>query len=438
MKLKSYWNRCFSRRGTAFERYGLTPGLHHYLRPTGETAVRFHLRIDRSGDGLLLANAESAVRLHPSGVLLAKGLLEGVPDETLVKNLVTAFSGATAEQAAEDLRRVRELLDRLSKPGAAYPMLNLADPTFAPDRVPLERPLAADVPLCKPFYMEPILQRLWEEGIPHVTVLAPRDPPERDLLRAVEKAEDIGLITGVRGRGSDLAFCNRIPNLAQAGLDHLDVFCLSTEDPIHDVLAGPGDRKKAVKAMVTAVRKEVCPVAVVPLLRPTLATIDQTLASLAGHGIVNAGLFGLATVIPPGESPGADEVLRADELIPAAELVEDAAARHAMRLIWYPPIRFQPDKPLGEQVLRGPRTGGDTTIRVEPDGRVFAPRGPNQPAGNLLTESWEQIAESRMYRRFRHRLEAKVHCRDCPSLAVCVADCLRRPVPGEEGESEED
>ncbi len=262
MNWEKFFHRFLARRGSPVTRVGIEPGLYHYQRQADGLTARLHLRVDASGNGVLLANAACAVRLHPSGVVIAKGLLEGQDEYTILEKLMKAFKGVTGQQVAADMNHVLSLITSLEKPHHDYPILNPADPSFSPHVTPLERPISADVPLCKPFYMEPILSRLWDEGIPHATIIAGKDPVEKDLIRAVEKAEDLGLITGVRGRGSDLAHCARIPDMAQAGLDHLDVYCLSIDEQIHNGLVGKNDYKLAVKAMVMAQKREVCPVAV--------------------------------------------------------------------------------------------------------------------------------------------------------------------------------
>ena len=243
MNWEKFFHRFLARHGSPIARAGIEPGLYHYQRQADGVTARLHLRVDASGNGVLLANAACAVRLHPSGVVIAKGLLEGQDEYAILEKLTKAFSGVTGQQVAVDMNHVQSLITSLEKPHHDYPILNPADPSFSPHVTPLERPISADVPLCKPFYMEPILSRLWDEGIPHVTIIAGKDPVEKDLIRAVEKAEDLGLITGVRGRGSDLAHCARIPDMAQAGLDHLDVYCLSIDEQIHNGLVGKNDYK---------------------------------------------------------------------------------------------------------------------------------------------------------------------------------------------------
>ncbi len=127
------------------------------------------------------------------------------------------------------------------------------------------------------------------------------------------------------------------------------------------------------------------------------------------------------------------EIFRADELTPAIGMLDEAAARHAIRGIWYPPVRRNFDLTLAEQIFRGPRTSSDGSIRVEPDGRVFAARGLSEPVGNLLQDSWEKIAAGRVYRKFRKHVEKHLYCKRCQNLGFCVADCAN-PVEGPDEE----
>jgi radical SAM protein with 4Fe4S-binding SPASM domain len=424
-----------SGRSSFSARSGIEPGLYHYMRQADGTAARFHLRIDAGGNGILLANASSAALLHPSGVIIAKGLLENLSNKDIILKLKKVFKGVTADQAAIDLNHVTQLIKSLERHGRDYPILNPADPSFSPRISPFLKPVSADVPLCEPSFMEPILCRLWDEGIPHVTIVAGNKPDEKHLIRAIEKAEDLGLITGVRGRGGNLAVGNRIPDMAQAGLDHLDVFCLCADDQIHDALIADNDHTFAKKAMAIARKQEICPVAVVALVKQTLAKIDETLAAIAENGIVNTSLFAIATTDRADQAGGA---LHADELVQAAAIVEESAERCRMRLLWYPPLRYNPAVPLRDQICRGPRAGGDSAIRVNPNGSVIPARGPYQSPGNILKQSWETISKHAIYVDYRRRLETDTHCPTCPGLAICAADCPRNPKGWAEAEKKDE
>lgn len=417
-----------------FHATGVRPGLYHYVRDADGRTVRFHLRVDAAGDGVLLANAAAMARLSPSGVVIAKGLLDGDEPISIVKRAKICFRGATSAQISADVAAVRALIGRLESPAGDYPILNLADPAFSPKVMPLGRPISADVPLCPPFHMQQILDRLWQLGIPHVTIVVGREPDAAALVRAVERASDLGLITGVRGRGSDLVPGSRIADLAAAGLDHLDVYCLSERDDLHDSLACVGDRQNAIRALSAAMKSEVCPVAEVALIRPTLSSIDATLQSLARYGLRNAGVFAIGTSDATEASQGA---LLAHELPPVAQSVEELAERLGLRLLWYPTVRFDPTRTLAEQVCRGPRCSGDTAIRVEPDGSVIPARGPFRAAGNLIEDDWEAIERSEVFTNYRRRVESDTHCVECPGLAICAADCPRDPAGWAEQETQE-
>lgn len=406
---------------SAVARAGIRPGLYHFMYEAAGEATRFHLRVDSSGNGLLLAGASAAARLRPSGVIVAKGLLEGDEEPALLERLRRCFRHVPIEDARLDIKRVLGLIDDLAEPGDTYPIVNLADPTFTPSADRLDRPFSADVPLAEPARIVPLLDRMWDEGIPHVTFIAGDAPNPAHLVRAVERAEDLGMIAGVRARGSVLARGTLIHDLAQAGVDHLNVLYLAAEAERHDRLAGPGDHAQAVRAIGMARTSEVYPVAEIALTRSTVETAEATIRSLPGHGVGSAALFALAA--EAGTEVG--EALQAEELIQVAGLIEETADDAGLRLLWYPPVRFDPSRSAAKQVCGGPRASGDTSVRVEPDGAVIPARGPRIVGGNLLTDPWPRIHESPPFRQYRARVEHDTHCEQCPGLAICAADCPR-------------
>lgn len=395
-------------------------GLYHYMRQVEGTYSRFHLRVEPDGSGMLLANASLAARLSPTGIALAKGLLDGESEAGLVDRLLKGFQGATREAVQDDLYQVKTILAGLVTHGDDYPILNLDDAAVGPGPHELIAPISADVPLAEPERMARLIERLWQIGVPHITVLVPPEPDAAHLVRAVERAEDTGMIAGVRGRASDLAAGTLLKDLAQAGLDHVNVIYASAHAEIHDALCGAGDLAAAWDVMAAAFALEVCPVAEVPLVESTLATLDESLAALAEKDVANVAFYAIAAA--GAERDGA---LAARALPQVAALVEQRAQR---RYLWLPPVQRNPGVPLAEQVRRGARCpGGDLSMRVEPDGAVIPPRGPYRPAGNLLADAWDAIWQNPAFRDYRQRVEAPTRCDVCPGLAICAADCPREP-----------
>jgi len=404
------------------------PGLHHFLREADGAVTRFHLRVERDGSGLLLANASLAARLSPAGVFIARALLAGEAEAEVLKRAGESFRGATPAAVRADIARVKAILENLAAPGDNSPILNLDDAAFSPNPADLIAPLNVDLPLAAPEQLTPLIARLWEIGIPHLTLLAPENSDAGHLVRAVERAEDTGLICGVRGRASDLRAGTLLKDLAQAGLDHLNIFYAAAQPERHDPLFGDGDHAAAHDVLQRAQELEVCPVAEVPLVEANLRELDETLAALNALGVTNAAFYALAEI-----EETSDGALSANALPQAAARVEDAANANDVRYIWQPPVRRNPALTLAAQARLGPRCSGDVSVRVEPDGRVIPPRGPARSAGNLLTDPWDVIWNHAEFRRYRERVLAPTHCDACPGLAICAADCPREPASWSEG-----
>jgi radical SAM protein with 4Fe4S-binding SPASM domain len=121
-------------------------------------------------------------------------------------------------------------------------------------------------------------------------------------------------------------------------------------------------------------------------------------------------------------TPGA---LDGNEIIQAAMIMEQISHRSDVRYVWLPPIAGGSD--LKQVIQHGPRTSGDVSVSVDPDGTVYAPRGPLTPAGNLANESFPEIWSKEIFRRYRERIQSPTHCEICPGLDVCGADCPAAP-----------
>ena len=113
------------------------------------------------------------------------------------------------------------------------------------------------------------------------------------------------------------------------------------------------------------------------------------------------------------------------QVIHIAALVDQLAHQSDVRYVWQPPVSVA--RSTKELVLRGPRTAGDVSIRVETDGSVYPARGPMVATGNLLRDSWKNIWENPVFLRYRKRVESPTRCDVCPQLEICAADCPGNP-----------
>ncbi len=399
------------------------PGLYHTLREADGQITRLHLRVEPDGSGMLIANAAAAARLSPVGVVIAKRLLDNRPELDILHELQDRFHDNPAARLEYDLAQVKLLLRDLAQPGDRFPVFNLEDAAVLPGQASLIAPLEASVPLAAPEKMAPILSRLWDVGIPHVTILTPVNPNPLHLVRAVERAEDLGLICGVSGRASDLSVGTLLDDLALAGLDHVTVFYASAHAAVHDALLGSGDHAAAELLFRRTQMLEMADVGLAPLVASTIDHLEATLNALLALHVTNVSFFAIAAAAVDEQ----DGAIPAPAMRQVAAQVEEEAEEARVAYLWLPPVQRDPDLTLAQQVQQGPRCAGDVAVRIEVDGLVMPARGPAVSAGNLLHNSWEAIWDHPAFRRYRGRVEAPTRCQMCPGLAICAADCPAEP-----------
>ncbi len=396
-------------------------GLHAYDQAEeGQPATRYHLRVDPDGGGLLVVNATACAQLSASGVLIAASLLQGQSDEAVLKKLAQRFDGGAPAQQRQDVAQMRGMLHTLAHPQGRFPVFNLADPSAQP--APLMPPFEATLPLAGPDQLKPLLARLWQAGIVHVTLLTPPAPAPAALVAAVQQATAAGLICGISGRASDLAADHLLDDLIAAGLDHLTLAYASPRAELHDSLYGAGDHALAEALFARTEALALADVAQMPLIAATVDDLDATLARLLALRVLNVRFFAIA-----GRGQDDDGAIPAASMAQVAADVEEAAERAQVLYLWQPPALRQPDLMLAEQVRRGPRCASDVAIRVEPEGAVIPPRGPHRVAGNLLRDEWPAIWQDAAFKAYRSRIERPTRCLTCPGLAICAADCPREP-----------
>lgn len=399
------------------------PGLYHTLRETDGQITRLHLRVEPDGSGMLIANATAAARLSPVGVVIAKALLDERGEPDILRELQARFHNGEAVRLEHDLAQVKMLLRDLVEPGDRFPIFNLEDAAFSSRAVSLIAPLEATVPLAPPAQIIPILGRLWDVGIPHVTILVPPHPNAADLVRAVERAEDLGLICGVSGRATDLGAGTLLDDLALAGLDHVTAFYAAADAAIHDALLDTGDHAAAEVLFRRTQVLEMADVGLTPLVASTVDHLEATLNALLSLQVFNVSFFAIATT---AEEDGTGAI-PAPAMRQVAAQVEEAADQARVAYLWHPPVERDDGLTLAQQVRQGPRCAGDVAVRIEPDGSVMAARGVGVNAGNLLRDDWQTIWNNPVFRRYRGRVETSTRCQFCPGLAICAADCPAEP-----------
>ena len=397
--------------------FKIQKGIYHFRREAQGNITRFHLRVEEDGTGLLLANSAVAARLSPTGVLIAKALLEGMGPEKIKETIHNHYRDVRDDEVDGDIQKLKNFIETLANPEDNYPIFNLDDPSVSTPRE-LFAPFHAQIPVGDPDQINPILQKLWDSGVIHVTFAAVSESSVAHAVRNVERAEDIGMISGLRATGTWLQTPDLLRDAAQAGVDYITVPLLSSDDAIHDRFFGNGDFDNALKTIRDCRQLEVCPVVEIALIHENFEGIESLLHLLQENGVRNVLYYAIA-----GQQDSSS--LSPLEVIHIAALVDQLAHQSDVRYVWQPPVSSA--RSTKELLMNGPRTAGDVSIRVEADGSVYPARGPMTAAGNLLRDSWESIWENPVFLRYRKRVESPTRCDVCPGLEICAADCPGNP-----------
>lgn len=391
--------------------------IYHYRREAGGNITRFHLRVDEDGSGLLVANASVGAILSRSGVWIAKGILDGKSNEEIRDFLQKNFRESKKGQIDADIIRLNQFIQTLSNPEDNYPIFNFDDPEVATPRR-FFAPYHAQLRIDSPEKIRSLLEKLWNSGFLHITFSANSSDPPDHAVAGVERAEDLGMICGVRASGAWLQSAQLFNRLAMAGVDYVVMPIASLSAEKHDAIFGKDDFNMTRQSFADCKKMEVCPVAEIPLYKETVSQLEPVLQQLKEQGVHNVQCYVIAEQPP-------EFALNRMEVIQAAVLVEELAASGSVRYVWQVPVVRSGS--LDEILKAGPRTPEDLSILVEPDGSVYLSRGPKKAAGNILQTSWKQIWNGEASQEYRKRILSPTHCDICPGLAICAADCPGEP-----------
>jgi radical SAM protein with 4Fe4S-binding SPASM domain len=397
--------------------YRIKPGIYHFRREAGGKVTRFHLRVEEDGSGILLANAAVAARLSPTGVLIAKLRLEGVAYPMVSQTIKENFYGASERQIESDVRKITQIIGEMANLEDNYPVFNLDDPSIVPPRH-LLAPFHAQMSVAPSDKINPLLEKLWNSGIMHVTFVTEANSLPSEAIQNVEWAEDLGMISGVRVPANWFLQNDFFKTLTTAGVDYIILPAISLDAAKQDTFFGEGNFKHLTQTLQECKGWEVTPVVEIPIFKENMHQLETLVNEFSAKGVKNVFYYAIANDHQPLGLSGT-------EIIQAAALVEQIAHRSDVRYIWLPAISTPGE--LKVRLYQGPRTAGDVSIRVNPDGTVYPPRGPFISAGNLNHESWQNIWKKEVFRRYRERVESPTRCEICPELEVCGADCPGDP-----------
>lgn len=347
-------------------------------------SCRLHLRIDPSGDGILIVNASTILHLNASATEFAYHLIKGSSENVIIDEFNKRYR-TNANQVAEDFNTFIGRLESL-----------ILTPDLDPesfldiDRIELHQghntaPVRLD---CALTYQIPegsstvftpidrvkrlldtsewktILQKAWDKGIPHVIFTGGEPTLRPDLIELISFSEQLGQVTGLITDGLRISEKGYLHSLLQSGLDHI-MLALDPATP---------ESWEAVKDII---HEDISLTVHLTVNNMFTANAKKTIEMLKSIGVTKISL-------------SANSSETSTNLLEMSRAVQDAG----MSLIWDLPVPYSENNPIAleqqnsENILKG---AARSWLYVEPDGDVLPGQGINMVLGNALTDSWETI-----------------------------------------------
>lgn len=424
---------------------GVEPGIYHYRREQDGSQMRFHLRVEEDGSGILSVNASGIIHLNASAALLMKEVLDGKTQIEAVADVQRVYR-ARRQDIERDYDRIQELITQLETAEDACPIANVEAPAVAPFSREVMAPYRADLALtyqcdnnCQHCYVgrEPdevkpldfdewkrVLDRLWNVGVPHVCFTGGEAAMSPHLVPLIEHAEDLGLITGLLTNGRRLANREFVRDLCNAGLDHVQITLESHDSTVHDEMVGcKGAWEETVLGIRNALAEDIYVLTNTTMCTLNASGMEDTLAFIKDLGLRQ---FAANSLIYTGKAPESGLGIAESDVEPLLGVVTAKAEELGLRFIWYTPTQYCELNPTLFGLGYKRCTAAEYNICIEPDGNVLPCQSYYKPVGNILRDDWKSIWKSPLFEDIRTRKAAPEKCRECPDLVVCGAGCPLR------------
>jgi len=356
-------------------------GIYHYQSPPDDQRnYRLHLRMDQTGDGILIVNASTILHLNQTAAEYAFYLVNNTPPDQVAQKMSSRYQ-VQPVKARQDYLDLSERIQTLVESPDLDPVTFLDFERRLPFSSSLTAPFRLDCALTYRLNSQPdsapvervghelttqewstILTKAWEIGIPHIIFTGGEPTLREDLPELIQHAENLGQVSGLLSDGMKLVDAKYLGLLLQSGLDHLMII-LQPED---------GASWEAVeKSMVEDLSVTVH----LTIRESNQAIISENLSRLQRLGVEKISL----------------SVIDAS-LAPELQLARDQVAALGLELVWNIPVPYSALHPVAMEANDALIEGaGKAWLYIEPDGDVRPAQGDPKLLGNFLHDPWKKI-----------------------------------------------
>ena len=363
-------------------------GIYSYQTPPeSDQQYRLHLRVEKDGSGLLVINASTVLHLNQTAVEYAYHIIKGTQTDQVAQKISDRYQvdRDLARQDFEDLKdKVMTLIETPDLDPVTYLDIERQTPYTGQISAPYRLDCALTYRVGQGSLQEhapvdrvdrelstdewiTIFHKAYNQGIPHILFTGGEPTLREDLVNLLDKAEELGLVTGLLTDGLKLQDDEFLNEILLKGLDHLMIVLEPENDGQWQAL------------------ENVLPEDLFTTVHLTLRDSEDLKPHIERLAEMGANALSLST-------PDEDLEIKLQDL-------RDFAAMKGLDLVWDLPVPYSRNNPValeleGQGYDEAPEGAGKAWLYVEPDGDVLPAQGLyDQVLGNMLTNSWEEIWE---------------------------------------------
>jgi radical SAM protein with 4Fe4S-binding SPASM domain len=418
-------------------------GRYTYRGKDKFVGMSLQLRIEQSGQGVMVINANTVLHLNYTATSFAYYFMKGLPQEEVLAKIRRMYH-VKAETAKADYDKLVYTISTLAQTEKIDPVSYLDVEKEEPFTYQYSAPLRMDLALtfrcqnnCVHCYAggphetpelttiqwKSVIDKLSEIGVFILTFTGGEPTMRDDLPELLLYAQNKGMVTGLISNGRKLKDKAYVTMLEKSGLDFVQVTLESHKPQVHDLMTSmKGSWKETVVGIMNAVQSKIYVSTNTTLSQHNAADFLTTIDYIKGLGV---DAFGCNSLIYSGKAPAASEefALSVEKLKTLLPQVRDKAHLIGLKFLWYTPTQYCQFDPVQLGLGVKSCTAAMINACVGPNGDVYPCQSYFESLGNILIESWEKIWHNPLAEKLRKREYVEEKCKDCSQLQVCGGGC---------------
>ena len=418
-------------------------GRYTYRGEDKFAGMSLQLRIEQSGQGVMVINANTVLHLNHTGTAFAYYFMQGLAQKEVLTKIRRMYH-VNGDTAKADYEKLVYTISTLAQTEKIDPVTFLDIEKEEPFTYQYSAPLRMDLALtfrcqndCVHCYAggphettelttaqwKSIIDKLSEIGVFILTFTGGEPTLREDLPELQLYAQNKGMVTGLISNGRKLKDRVYVDVLEKSGLDFVQITLESHKPQIHDLMtSADGSWKETVEGIQNAVQSQIYVSTNTTLSKHNANDFITTIDYIKGLGV---DAFGCNSLIYSGKAPSASEefTLDVEDLKMLLPKIRDKANAVGLKFLWYTPTQYCQFDPV--QLGLGVKTCTAAMINacVGPNGDVYPCQSYFESLGNILNEPWEKIWHHSLAEKLRNRENVEEKCKDCSQLQVCGGGC---------------